>query len=138
MMGLTSRLALTFDGHCEAAFQLYERCLGGKITFLLRWGDSPLAKDAPAEWAGKINHASIEIGDMKLAGGDVLSGTYERPRGFSILLGTKDVEETHRIFEALAENGTVRMPLQQTFWSKCFGDVVDQFGIAWSINCEGK
>jgi uncharacterized glyoxalase superfamily protein PhnB len=40
------------------------------------------------------------------------------------------------VFHALAENGTVQMPLQKTFWSVRFGVLVDQFGIPWAINCE--
>ena len=40
------------------------------------------------------------------------------------------------VFQALAENGTIQMPLQDTFWAKRFGVVVDEFGIPWSINCE--
>jgi PhnB protein len=36
---------------------------------------------------------------------------------------------------ALAENGLVRVPLQETFWARRYGMVVDQFGIAWEINC---
>lgn len=28
------------------------------------------------------------------------------------------------------------MPLQKTFWATRFGALVDQFGIAWAINCE--
>jgi PhnB protein len=36
----------------------------------------------------------------------------------------------------LAENGTVQMPFQETFWAARFGMVVDQFGIPWMINCD--
>ena len=41
---------LSFDGTCEEAFNFYAKCLGGKIAFLMRYGESPLAKDAPKEW----------------------------------------------------------------------------------------
>ena len=44
--------------------------------------------------------------------------------------------EAERIFHALADNGTVRMPIQQTFWATRFGMVVDKFGTPWMINCE--
>jgi PhnB protein len=27
------------------------------------------------------------------------------------------------------------MPLQKTFWAARFGALIDQFGIAWEINC---
>jgi PhnB protein len=42
------------------------------------------------------------------------------------------------VFHALAKNGTVRMPIQQTFWAARFGMLVDQFGTPWMINCEQR
>lgn len=135
-MNLKPRIGLSFDGQCEAAFKFYERSLNGKIELMLRWGESPMAKDAPAEWGGRILHARLAIGDTELLGGDALPGSYESPRGFSILLDPKDPGEAERLFNALAENGTVRMPLQETFWSPRFGVVSDQFGIPWTINYE--
>jgi PhnB protein len=136
MMNLHPRIGLSFDGQCEAAFQFYERCLNGKIAFMLRWGESPMAKDAPAEWSEKILHATLVIGDTTLLGSDAFPGSYESPRGFSILLGLHDASKAERLFGALAENGTVRMPLQETFWAHRFGVLTDQFGIPWDINCE--
>ena len=136
MMTLNPCINLSFDGQCEAAFKFYERCLNGKITFMLRWGESPMAKDAPEEGKEKIFHARLVIGDTDLLGADALPGTYEPARGFSILLSLNDAVDTESLFNALAENGTVRMPLQATFWAHRFAVVTDQFGIPWTINCE--
>jgi len=44
--------------------------------------------------------------------------------------------DPERVFQSLAEGGTVRMPLQETFWATPFGMLVDQFGIPWMVNCE--
>jgi PhnB protein len=57
-------------------------------------------------------------------------------RVFAVTLGIDDPMDAERIFLALAENGTVQMPLQKTFWAVRFGVLVDQFGIPWAINCE--
>lgn len=126
-------ISLSFDGQCEAAFRFYERCLGGSITFLLTWGDSPMAKDAPPDWAAKVLHASLSLGGLVLAGADPLH--YERPQGFTLLLGLTDSGDAERIFNALAEGGTVGVPLQETFWASRYGWVTDRFGIPWTINC---
>jgi PhnB protein len=48
--------------------------------------------------------------------------------------GAVDVRQ-QRIVHALGENGTVQLPLQETFWALRFGMLVDQFGIPWMINC---
>ena len=60
---------------------------------------------------------------------------YERPQGFYVLLN-EEPAKVKAIFDALAEGGSVKMPLEQTFWSPAFGVVVDRFGIPWEINAE--
>jgi PhnB protein len=127
---------LAFNGECEAAFQFYAQCFGGEIITMLAYGNSPMAEQAPREWRGKILHATLSFGDNVLAGSDSLPAQYERPRGFQVLLGVDDPAEAERMFNALAENGTVLMPIQQTFWALRFGVLVDRFGIPWEINCE--
>jgi PhnB protein len=89
----------------------------------------------PAEWREKILHARMTIGDTVLLASDAPPGHYEKPAGFSVSIQLKDPEEAERIFHALAENGTVRMPIQETFWSPRFGMLVDEFDIPWMINC---
>jgi PhnB protein len=134
-MTLRPSLNLSFDGRCEDAFKFYEQCLNGKITFQLTWGNSPMAKDAPPHWREKIVHATLIVGGMTISGGDALPGTYVRPQGFGILLGLKELEDAERLFHALAENGTVHVPWQETFWALRFGSATDQFGIRWDIDC---
>ncbi len=127
---------LSFRGQCEAAFRCYERCFGGTIVTMLTYANSPGAEAVPQEWRGKIFHATLTVGDQLLMGGDVLPEQYEQPKGFQISIGIDDPLDAERIFNALAEHGTVKMPLQQTFWAVRFGVLVDQFGIPWVINCE--
>ena len=135
-MTLNPQISLSFHGQCEAAFRFYEQCLGGTITFMLRWGDSPMAGEAPPGWEAKLAHATLMIGDFGLAGSDTPSDRYERPQGFQILLNMNDPAAAERMFEALATNGKIVMPLQETFWAARFGVLIDQFGIPWSINSE--
>lgn len=51
-------------------------------------------------------------------------------------LQINDPGDAERIFHALAENGTVQMPIQKTFWAARFGMLVDQLSIPWMVNCE--
>ena len=134
-MQIEPRISLIFNGQCDAAFTLYEQCLGGTVTFRLAWGDSPMADQAPAEWRDKILQATLQVGGMALSGADVLPGAYQRPQGFQVQLNLDDVAAAERIFAQLAEDGEVTVSLQQTFWAQRFGEVVDRFGIPWSINC---
>jgi len=127
---------LLFNGQCEAAFRFYERCLGGKIVAMMPHAGTPAEGQVPPEWREKIIHARLVVGDQVLMGSDAPPDHFEKPQGFSVTLGIDNPIEAERLFNALAENGTVRMPIQQTFWAERFGMLVDRFGIPWMINCE--
>lgn len=128
---------LNFNGECAAAFRFYERCLGGKLETTMTHGDAPVADTTPQQWLGsRILHARLIVGDTILMGSDSPPDHYEAPRGFSVSLSTESPAEADRVFHALAENGTIRMAIQQTFWAPRFGMLVDQFHIPWTINCE--
>ena len=127
---------LSFNGQCEAAFKFYEQCLGGKILATLTYGSSPIADQTPPEWRDKIMHTRLIVENSVLMGSDSPPEHYEQMKGMSVCLGIDKAEDAERIFHALAENGTVRMPIQETFWATRFGMLVDQFGTPWMINCE--
>jgi PhnB protein len=126
---------LTFNGQCEAAFKFYERCLGGKIEAMIRHAGTPAEEHVPSGWREKILHARLSVGDGVLMGSDVPPDRYEEPKGISVSLQVKDPADAERIFHALADNGTVQMPIQKTFWAVRFGMLVDQFGIPWMVDC---
>ncbi len=126
---------LNFNGDCEAAFKFYEKCLGAKITFMMPHEGSPVAEQVPTVWRNKILHVTLKVGDGVLTGADAPPEQYEKPQGFSVTLGIEEPAEAERVFHALAENGVVQMPLQETFWALPFGMLIDRFGIPWMINC---
>lgn len=126
---------LSFNGQCRQAFEFYAQCLGGRIDAIMSNGESPMASEVPAAWHDRIMHAQLTIGDQVLLGADAFTEHYEAPKGFSVMLQVDDAAEAERAFNALAENGTVTMPLERTFWAERFGMLVDQFGIPWMINC---
>jgi PhnB protein len=127
---------LSFNDECEAAFKFYAQCLGGKIDAMMTYGESPMAEQTPPEKLDKIMHASLMVGDTVLMGSDAPPQFFEKPQGFSVSLIFDDAVEAERIFNALAENGTVQMQLQETFWAARFGMLVDRFGTPWMINCD--
>ena len=128
---------LTFKGQCEAAFKFYEKVLGGKIVAMMPHEGTPAADHVPAEWRSKIMHARLVLDDDRvLMGSDAPPGMQEEMKGFSVTLGIDKPAEAERIYYALAEDGTVRMPIQETFWATRFGMLTDRFGTPWMINCE--
>jgi PhnB protein len=129
---------LSFNGQCEAAFELYEKCLGGRIVSMLTYGDSPMGGETPAAFEKKILHATFTRGDLVLTGADVLPEQYRRPQGFSVMLHVGAPAEADRVFGTLAEGGTVTFPIQATFWTQRFGMVTDPFGTPWIVQCSSS
>jgi PhnB protein len=131
----TPHIYLSFNGDCEAAFRFYEQRLGATRGGVFPYANSPMAGAAPPGWETKIMHGSITLGGITIAGADPPPGQYERPQGFRIFLEPDDPADAERLFQTLAENAKVEMPLQETFWSVRFGVLTDQFGIPWTISC---
>ena len=125
---------LTFKGDCEAAFRAYAQCFRGTVGELFRYGGSPMVDQVPSDWTDKVMHGSVTICGQVLMGAD--TSPYEAPRGISLALHVKGAAEGERIFDELAVDGTIVVPMEKTFWAERFGVVVDRFGITWSINCE--
>ena len=61
---------------------------------------------------------------------------YEAMTGIMVTLGIDDPAEAERIFHVFLENGTVQMSIQETFWARRFGMLVDQFETPWKVSCE--
>ena len=126
-----------FNGNCEAAFKFYEQSLRGKIEVMMPFGDTPACEHVPADHRHKIMHARMIVGDQVIMGSDTTPDhPYEGVKGCSVALHVSDVAEAERVFGALSDKGMVIMPLQETFWAKRFGMMVDQFGVPWMVNCE--
>jgi PhnB protein len=128
---------LTFGGQCRAAFERYAEILGGTIELMMDHGSSPIAEQTPKEWHAKIMHARLRAGTALLMGSDAPPEHYAKPQGISVSLAVEKVADAERIFAALADGGSVTLPLQPMFWAERFGMCVDRFGIPWMVNCEG-
>lgn len=124
---------LNFSGQCEEAFRTYERVLGGKIAALFTFGNSPMAAKYP-EWANKVMHVSLTVGDQTILGSDVPPEYFQQPQGLAVCLDLPDVETAERVYGGLSEGGQVTMPLQETFWAKRYAHFTDGFGTPWMIN----
>lgn len=129
---------LSFDGNCAEAMQFYERVLGGKIDMMMTHAQSPMAEQAAPENADRIMHSQLTLDQGVIMAGDSMPGCrpYEGMKGFSMTLTYPTVAEATNVFDALAEGGTITMPLQKTFWAGTSGMAVDRFGTPWVVNGE--
>ncbi|MGH8133899.1 MAG: VOC family protein [Steroidobacteraceae bacterium] len=127
---------LHFKGNCREAFDFYAGTLGGKIVFAMTYGEAPGAEPVSPEVRNQIIHARLDLGDQFLLGCDAPADRYQAPQGFNLMAAVDKPADAERIFNTLAEGGTITMPFQETFWAHRFGMVTDRFGTPWMVNCE--
>lgn len=126
---------LFFSGRCEEALEFYGKALGAQVDMVMHFNESPDPTPPGMLQAGfenKVMHASFRIGGSSLMASD---GCDDKSRfdGFRLAFSAPTEAEATRAFEALADGGSVMMPLCKTFWSPCFGMVTDRFGVGWMV-----
>lgn len=121
------------DAKCREAFTFYQSILGGKLAFQTV-GESPVAKEMPAEKQNIIMHAELINGDMKLYGSDMMRDVAKVGDNFSLSLNYENQDDMKKHFDMFAEGGEVFMPLEKQFWGGIFGMVTDKYGIEWMFN----
>jgi PhnB protein len=130
---------LNFNGTCAEAMRFYEKCLKGKITFMMTMGESPAAEHLGPQDADNIMHACVEAGSVMLMASDCPAGMeVDKGGNVTVSLHPDTLEESERLFAELSEGGEVKMPIGETFWAERFGMFVDRFGTPWMVNYEGK
>jgi PhnB protein len=126
---------LFFGGRCDEAIAFYQQALGAELVMRMRYSESPQPMPPgaiPADWSEKVMHATLRIGESLVMVSDGCeAGTGFA--GFSLSIALATAAEVERVHAALSDGGRVTMPAAQTFWSPCFGMVVDRFGVGWMV-----
>ena len=128
---------LAFAGTCREAFTRYHEIFGGDLV-LLTMADAPAdAPPPPGADLEAIMHAALTTGGsaiVSLMGGDDPMGNFDgHVNGMCVNCTVRDSAEAKRVFDALAEGGTVQQPLNETFFSPAFGMCIDRFGTPWMV-----
>jgi PhnB protein len=125
-----------FNRNCAEAMRFYEKTLGGKLR-LLSAKDMPEA-NVPPEMADAIMHARLDLenGGFFMASDWMSPDAYPGMNGFRVSLSYPTVAEANRIFDALADGGSIQVPFEKTFWSPGFGMLTDRFGTPWMVGSE--
>jgi PhnB protein len=131
---------LNFDNKTEEAFRFYEEVLGGKLTEIHRFGSMPQqgGVELSPEQQRLVLHVGLELpdGQMIMASDTIAGMGPQRVEGnnISISVHPDSKQEADRVFDALAQGGTVTMPIADQFWGDYFGSLTDRFGINWMVN----
>ena len=130
---------LTFDGNCREAFEFYRSVFGGEFSEFHTFAEAPPDMSVPEAEKDLMMHVSLPVGSSVLMGSDSCSSFGPPPAvgsNFSISIVGQSKEHCDEIFAKLSEGGTVKMPMQETFWGAYFGNWTDKFGINWMVNYE--
>jgi len=128
---------LNFSGRCQDALNFYEKIFNGKTVLRQTFGQSPnpVAGVNPA----LIMHAEFQAEGIYFMATDGMGNdTPVDSSKVTLNIGFSDTEEQLSVFNGLAEQGDIIMPLSDTFWGAKFGMVKDPFGIHWMLNCQQK
>jgi PhnB protein len=135
MTGTTITPYLFFGGRCEEALEFYRKALGAEIEMVMRYDQSPEPPPPgmlPPGFEKKVMHASFRIRGVLLMASDGC-GEKVPPDGMRLALAVPTEADARKAFDALADGGSVLMPLTRTFWSPCFGMLTDRFGLGWMV-----
>ena len=124
---------LFFDGRAAEAIEYYRQALGAQVAMVMRFKDNPSPEHNPPGMEDKVMHSCLHIGGGPVMISDGNCGGRPSFSGFSLTYDARDESEAKRRFEALAKEGTVEMPLGETFFAKAFGSVKDKFGVSWMV-----
>jgi len=128
---------LFFTGDCRAAMERYHEIFGGDLQ-VLTGADTPpdaTGNEGPAMPPDLVMHAALVMGNggLLLASDDPTTDDPGPKQGFRVNYSAADAGDAQRAFDALAEGGSVELPLGETFFSPAFGMCTDRFGIPWMI-----
>jgi len=122
---------ISFKDNAREAMTFYQQALGGELTistFGEYGGDESVADG--------VMHAQLETPDgLTLMASDTPPGMPARSGdNITISLSGDDGDTLRSRFEALAEGGTIDVPLEKQVWGDEFGSLTDRFGIGWLVN----
>lgn len=136
-MKLAVEVYLTFNGNCREAVEYYAEVFGTEKPQIMAFGDSPPNPEYPLPEQAKnlVMHARLTISGSTVMFSDTFPGTpFTQGNNITLAIVSKDIDEIKSVFNKLKEGGTVGMELQETFWSKCYGQLTDKFGIGWQLS----
>lgn len=127
------KVHLVFPGTCEEALNFYKDTLNGELNFLFRKKEDATMEIADVD-KDKISHMVIHTTHFELAGEDANHNeTVTVGNNNKLVLVFQGIEECRLVFDKFAQNGTVNVPLEKTFFCDGLGEVTDKYGITWLI-----
>lgn len=133
-MSTTLTAYLVFNSNCREAMNYYHDILGGDLK-IMTMGDAPIQDQIPPEAKDLVMHAFLHTPGFDLMASDGMMGQAPvNGDSVELALSVGAVEDAEKLFSKLSAGGTVKMPIQETFWAHRYGQLADKFGIHWMVS----
>ncbi len=132
---------LNFAGNCREAVEYYVEVFRTEKPRIMTFGEMPPSPDpnfaVPEGAKNLIVHAELEICGTAVMFSDVFPGMKVNVGNHvTLALVSRSRDEILNGFNRLKEGGTVQMDLQETFFSKLYGSLVDKYGVLWQFDLD--
>ena len=125
---------LNFNGQCKEALHFYQGCFENVELSIQTFADARV-DDMSQEMRDKVMHAEFKTdGLFFMASDGQAGGDFTLGNNIHLNMQLDSITEQSVLFGKLSVNGSITMPLQQTFWDARFGMLTDKFGIQWMLN----
>ena len=130
---------LNFNENTKEAIFFYKDVFEAGDPEIMYFKDIPPDDEYPVtdDTENLVMHASLDIDGSTLMFSDA---TNDNPVKFdgniTLFFNTKDRNLLERVYGKLIDGGNADMELQETFWSKAYGYVIDRYGVGWQLNLD--
>ena len=134
---MSLQVYINFDGNCREAVEYYSKVFKTDKPEIMTFGDAPEDPgfSLPEESKNLVMHTQLIIsGDIVMFSDTFPGMPLVKGNNISLTVVTNDMDEITEAFNHLKAEGKVEMDLQETFWSKYYGSVVDKYGIIWQFS----
>jgi PhnB protein len=128
---------INFKGNCREAIEFYSQVFGTEKPRIMTFGDAPPDPNytLPEEEKDLVLNAMINIKGSTVMFSDTPDDMpFIAGNNINLVISSKDMDEVKVLFNKLKEGGNIVMDLQETFWSKCYGFLIDKYGIGWMLS----
>ncbi|WP_039764880.1 MULTISPECIES: VOC family protein [unclassified Caldicellulosiruptor] len=116
--------------NCTQALEFYKNVFSAEVKNVQMTDNVP----AFQQYKGKVLHAELFLSPELVV---YLADKFDDKPDISnihLVLECESEEEIKRIYNNLAEQGSVKFELQKTFWGALHAVVTDKFGVTWGLN----
>lgn len=128
---------INFNGNCREAVEFYSQVFETEKPKIMTFGEAPGNPEHPFPETAKnlIMHTYLNIAGSRVMFSDTFPGMpFIAGNNISLTVVSNNIDEIKSYYSKLKEGANIIMELQETFWSKCYGNLTDKFGIGWQLS----